>query len=136
MFEWRARLGGIALAVAIVLLGTGAGVTAYAAPSAPASPAALACGAKQVSRVPAPGPKSSETFSAGVAGQVKLLQTDENLLTVKAVTLSPGWTDTVAVGSGTTVRVTFFGEAQAQVRFVGRLGSTATRLTVTVVRCS
>ncbi len=136
MFKRHARLGWIAVVVAIELLGLGAGVTAHAAQSVPGKPAALACGAKQVSHVPAPGPKSSETFSAGVAGEVKLLQTEENMLTVKSVTLSSGWTDTVAVGSGTSVRVTFFGQPLEQVRFVGRLSSTATRLTVTVVRCS
>jgi len=133
MFRLLARLGWAALFVAI---GLGLGVNAYAAPSVPTTPAVLACGAKQASHVPAPGPKRSETFAAGVAGEVKLLQTDDNTLTVKSVTLSSGWTDTVAVGSGTSVRVTFFGQPQEQVRFVGRLNSTAARLTVTVVRCS
>jgi len=136
MFRWHARLGWVALFVAIELLGIGAGVTAYAAPSAPTTPTILACGAKQVSHVPAPGPKRTETFAAGVAGEVKLLQTDDNTLTVKSVTLSSGWTDTVTVGSGSSVRLTFSGAPQEQVRFVGRLNPTATRLTVTVVRCS
>ncbi|MGD1035194.1 MAG: hypothetical protein ABR977_12270, partial [Candidatus Dormibacteria bacterium] len=140
MLGARARLGGFALSVGITLVGLGAGVTVYAAPSVPATPTVLACGAKQVSHVPAPGPQSSDTFAAGVAGEVKLLQTGDNTLEVKSVTVSPGWTDTVKVGSGTTVRITFFdaplGAPQGQVRFVGRLGSSATRLTVTVVRCS
>jgi hypothetical protein len=135
MFGWHARLGRFALVVAIELFGIGAGVTAHAAANVPTAPAALACGAKQVTHVPAPGPKSSETFSAGVAGEVKLLETDTDTLSVLAVTPSSGWTDTVKVGSGSSVRVTFFGPPQEQVRFVGRLDSTTTRLTVTVVRC-
>ena len=72
--------------------------------ASPTTPTILACGAKQASHVPAPGPKRTETFAAGVAGEVKLLQTDDNTLTVKSVTLSSGWTDTVTVGSGTSVR--------------------------------
>ena len=136
MFSWHARSGWIALVVAIEVLGLGVGVTAHAASSVPATPTALACGAKQVSHVPAPGPKSSEAFSAGVAGEVKLLETDTDTLTVLSVTPSSGWTDTVKVGSGSSVRVTFFGQPQEQVRFVGRLNPTTSRLTVTVVRCS
>lgn len=135
MFGSHARLGWFALIGAMQLLGIGAGVTAYAAPTAPTAPATLACGAKQVTHVPAPGPKRSETFSASVAGEVKLLETDTDTLSVLSVTPSSGWTDTVKVASGSTVRLTFFGPPQEQVRFIGRLNSTATRLTVTVVRC-
>jgi hypothetical protein len=67
---------------------------------------------------------------------VKVLQTADNTLSVQSVALSSGWTDTMTVGSGSSVRLTFFGPPLQQVRFVGRLNPTETRLTVTVVLCS
>jgi hypothetical protein len=136
MFGWHTRLVRGALIVAIEIAGIGVSVTANAAPNVPTTPTVLACGAKQVSHVPAPGPKHTETFAAGAAGAVKVLQTADNTLSVQSVALSSGWTDTMTVGSGSSVRLTFFGPPLQQVRFVGRLNPTETRLTVTVVLCS
>jgi hypothetical protein len=136
MSGWHTRLGLGALCVAIGLVGIGVGVTADAAPNVSVTPLVLACGTKQVSHVPAPGPKKTETFAAAVAGEVKLLQTNDNMLSVSSVTLSSGWTDIVKLSDGSSVRLTFFGPPLQQVRFVAHLNSTATRLTVTVVSCS
>jgi hypothetical protein len=132
-FSNHTRLGLASLCAAMGLMGgLGVGVTAHAAPTLSS---ALTCGAKQVTQVPAPGAKQSATFAAGVAGQVKLLQIDTLTLNVQSVTPSSGWTDTVTVSAGSSVRVNFFGPKTRQVRFDGRFNPTYTRLTVTVVSC-
>jgi hypothetical protein len=127
------RLGLVALCAALELTGLGIGVTAHAASGLPTT---LTCGAKQASRIPAPGAKVTVTFAAGVAGQVKIRQIDTLTLEVVSVTPAKGWTDAIKVGAGSSVRVTFFGPRQRQVRFVARLDTTYKHLTVAVLNCS
>jgi hypothetical protein len=112
--------------------GLGIGVTAHAAPGLPTT---LVFGAKQASRIPAPGAKVTVTFAAGVAGQVKIRQIDTLTLEMVSATPATGWTDAIKVGAGGSVRFTFFGPRQRQVRFVARLDTTYTHLTVAVLNC-